>query len=325
MRLLPLLAILLLTSGCGFPSFLITPVSNTTELKEITVEKSPKFFSSDKIAIVEVEGMLMNMRTGGLLQPQENKVSLFVQQLDTISKDSSVKAVVLRINSPGGTVTASDTMYQTLVNFKKKTHKPVIASTQDLCASGAYYVACGADTIVAHPTSVIGSIGVVFQTFNLEGTMNKIGAQSDAIKSGPFKDMGSPFRPMRPDEREVMQTIVNEYYARFVGVVNAHHQFATPEIRETTTDGRVFSGAQAVALGLADKSGTLDDAIALAKEVTKAPNAKVVMYKRPYGYSGSIYASAPIDPPRANVTTLNLPGVTDTLPTGFYYLWEPGK
>ncbi len=325
MRRLTLLAILLFTQGCGFPSLLITPVSNPTDLEETTVRKSDKAFVSDKIAIVEVEGTLLNARTGGILQPQENKVSLFVQQLEAIEKDSDVKAVVLRINSPGGTVTASDTMYQTLINFKKKTKKPVIASTQDICASGAYYVACGADTIVAHPTSVIGSIGVVFETFNLQGTMAKIGVTTDAIKSGPYKDMGSPFRAMRPEEREVMQNIVDEYYARFVGVVSAHHAFASDDIRKTATDGRVFSGTQAVAMGLADKTGTLDDAIALAKEAGKAPNAKVIMYKRDYGYSGSIYASAPTEPPKANVTTLNLPGVSDSLPTGFYYLWEPGR
>ncbi len=240
-----------LPHGCGFPSLLITPVSNPAELEETTVRKSDKSFAKDKIAIVEVEGTLINARTGGFLQPQENKVSLFVQELETIEKDTDVKAVVLRINSPGGTVTASDTMYQQLINFKKKTHKPVIASTQDLCASGAYYVACGSDVIVAHPTSVIGSVGVIFETFNLQGTMAKIGVTTDAIKSGPYKDMGSPFRAMRPEERDVMQNIVDEYYARFVGVVNAHHAFASDEIRKTTTDGRVFSGSQAVAMGLA--------------------------------------------------------------------------
>ena len=113
--------------GCGMPSLLITPVQNTSRLEEIQVAEG-KGWSQPKIALIEVEGMLMNARTGGFLQPTENVVSLFTQQLDTAAKDPAVKAIVLRVNSPGGTVTASDTMYQMLLRFKNQTHKPVIAS-----------------------------------------------------------------------------------------------------------------------------------------------------------------------------------------------------
>ena len=167
--LMLIVPLLVLAAGCGTPSLLITPVANTQRLDEIEVEPG-KGWSAGKIAIIEVEGMILNARTGGFMQPQENKLSLFVEQLNAAKQDPSIKAIVLRINSPGGTVTASDTMYEAVIKFKEETNKPVIASTQDMACSGAYYIACASDTIVAHPTSVVGSIGVIFHTFDVEGT-----------------------------------------------------------------------------------------------------------------------------------------------------------
>jgi len=303
------------------PSFLVTPVENSTRLEEQTVTEGQGFTSS-KIAIIEVEGMISNVKSGGLLQPSENSVSLFTQEMEKAAKDPSVKAVVLRVNSPGGTVTASDIMYETVIRFKEKTHKPVVASMQDVAASGAYYVSCSADKIVAHPTSIVGSIGVIFETFNIEGTLDKIGAKTDAIKSGPLKDMGSPFKPLDPRARELMQGMVNEYYKRFVGIVTSQRTINS-EMLATATDGRVFSGTRAVEVGLVDRTGLLNDAIDEAKAMSKAPDAKVIIYRRPYGYGGAIYAQSAIQPPTANVMELKIPGLHDPLPSGFYYLWMP--
>jgi protease IV len=313
----------LFAGGCGMPSFLVTPVQNSSALEEQTVREG-KRFGAPKIALIEVEGMISNMKSGGFLQPQENHVSRFIQEMEMAEKDPSVKAVVLRVNSPGGTVTASDIMYETLLRFKQQTHKPVVASLQDLAASGAYYISCGADKIVAHPTSVVGSIGVIFNTFNFEGTMAKIGAKSEAIKSGPLKDMASPFRELDVESRQVMQGIVDEYYHRFVGVVTTNRPVSKEtEKLKMVTDGRVFSGTRAVELGLADRTGLLDDAIDDAMKMANAPGAKVVAYRRPYGYSGSIYAQGAVPAPQASVMELKLPGVHDPLPSGFYYLWNP--
>jgi protease-4 len=326
MKRLVLAALLsLFASGCGTPSFLVTPVQNTSSLDEQTV-RAGKGFGAPKIAIVEVEGMIANMKSGGFMQPAENQVSRFAQELEKAAKDPAVKAVVLRVNSPGGTVTASDIMYETLVRFKQQTHKPVVASLQDLAASGAYYVSCGADKIVAHPTSVVGSIGVIFNTFNLEGTLAKIGAKTDAIKSGPLKDMGSPFRELDVESRAVMQGMVDEYYQRFIAVVTSNRPIKESATVKMVTDGRVFSGTRAVELGLADRTGLLDDAIEEAMKLANAPNAKVVIYRRPYGFSGSIYAQGTVGQPQANgggVMELKIPGVHDPLPSGFYYLWNP--
>jgi protease-4 len=321
-----------MVSGCSAPSFLVTPVSSSQTLNEEVVQEE-RGFGAGKIAIIEVEGMLANARVGGLLQAGENKLSLFTQELEKAETDPDVKAIVLRVNSPGGTVTTSDTMYQQIKRFKAHTHKPVIACTQEVTASGAYYVCCAADRIVAHPTSVVGSIGVIFSNFDATDGLAKLGIQSRAVHSGTLKEMGSPFKHETPLEQRVMQEMVNEYYIRFTSVVKSNR----PNVQETPPpppakdpsdyagvfSGRVWSGAKAVELGLADQLGLLDDAIDVARSAARAPRAKAVLYKRPYGYSGSIYAETETPRPQANVIQLNLPGAQSILPTGFYYLWQP--
>jgi len=310
----------------------VTPVADTTTLEEEQVQPGSGW-GAGKIAIIEVQGLLSDSRSGGLLGlgPSENKLSLFVQQLDKAEKDSDVKAIVLRVNSPGGTVTASDTMYELVQRFKTKTHKPVVASTEEVAASGAYYVCCSADRIVAHPTSLIGSIGVIFEDFDVTDGLGKIGVQSRTIHSGTLKEMGSPFKHPTALEDQVMREMVDEYYQRFTAVVKQNR----PMVKETVPppsqpmdyqgvfSGRVFSGETAVKLGLADQTGLLGDALDVARQMAHAPNASVVLYKRPYGYGGSIYAQSQAPAPQANVLQLNIPGAQSILPTGLYYLWEP--
>ena len=311
-------------AGCGTPSFLITPVAGSSDLNEVTVQSGKGLFQ-DKIAIIEVEGTLANVKTGGLLSPSENVLSQFVQELGKAADDSSVKAVVLRVNSPGGTVSASDAMYQIVQRFKAQTHKPVVASAMELDASGAYYVTCAADKIVAQPTSLVGSIGVIFETVNLQGTMQKIGLATRSYKSAAHKDIGSPFRPSTPDEDAIFQGIIDEYYARFKNIVLTNRHLHDDDTFTMITDGRVFSGQRACELGLVDQVGLLEDAIDLAKKLAKTPNAQTIAYKHPYGYSGSIYAVEQTPPPAAqsNVLHLDLPESASILPSGFYYIWKP--
>jgi len=321
-----------MVAGCGAPSFLVTPVANSNTLEEQEVE-SGEGWAPGKVAIIGVEGMLANVRSGGFLQASENPLSLFTQEMKRAEDDAAVKAVVLRVNSPGGTVTTSDAMFQIVQRFKAKTHKPVVAAAQEVDASGAYYVSCAADKIVAQPTSVVGSIGVIFETMEFSGTLDKLGIRADAIKSGTLKDMGSPFKALEPDERSVMQGMVEEYFGRFVTVVRSNRSVKESPAELTkyaqagyggVFSGRVFSGDRARELGLIDQTGLLEDAVKLAKRMGGAPHAAVVMYKRPYGYGGSIYADTRTPLPQANVLRLELPGERGLLPTGFYYLWQPG-
>lgn len=311
-------------AGCGSPSLLITPVANTNELKEEQVQPAAGW-SKDKIAIIEIEGLISNSRSAGLLSPGENSVSLFAQQLEAAERDRNVKAIVLRINSPGGTVTGSDTIYQLLRRYKQRTGRPIIASAQEVAASGAYYIAIAADAIVVQPTSVVGSIGVIFNTFEFSGTMAKLGVRGDAIKSGHFKDIGSPYKPLAADERALMQEIVDEYFIRFTNLVRERRPGIPTDVFTKATDGRVVSGEQSVAWGMADRTGLLADAIDLAREKSGAKGAKAILYKRPFGYSGSIYASTSDPQLSANVMKLSLPDAATPLPGGFYYVWDAGR
>jgi protease-4 len=338
LRALAVVAVGLLAGGCSLPSFLVTPVGNSSALDEQQVQPG-KGWGPGKIAIIEVEGMLVNARNGGAgllgfnFGSSENPMSKFVQQMEAAEKDSAVKAVVLRINSPGGTVTSSDTMYEVVRRFREKTGKPVVASTQEVCASGGYYVACAADKIVAQPTSVLGSIGVIFEAVNFKGTADKLGVTVNAVKSGYLKDLGSPWKTLKDDEKAVMQELVDEYFARFVALVRKRRpvtETAATDLNDYKKDGyagvysgRVFSGAKAVELGLADKTGLLTDAIDDARALAKAPNASAVMYMRPYGFGGSIYADTSMPAPQSNAVQLALPAAATPLPAGFYYIWRP--
>jgi len=315
------LFLLAATVGCGSPSFLITPVKATADLEEVQL-RGGTGWGGGKIVIINLDGMIANAQTGGLLQPSENPMSLFQQQLDKISGDSDVKGLVLRVNSPGGTVSGSDAMYTLLMRYKHRTHVPVVASVQELCASGAYYISCAADRIVTQPTSVVGSVGVIFETFDASGTMQKIGLKAEPIKSGTNKDMGSPFKPLGNPEREIMQGMVNEYFDRFKSIVREHRAIKDADFA-LVSDGRVFSGTRSVEIGLADQTGLLEDAIDLCRSMAHAPGAKVVTFRRPYAYNGSIYANSSIPAPQTNVLQLQLPGERSLLPSGFYYLWQP--
>ena len=318
---LSLMAALFLT-GCT-PSFLITPVSGNSELVESTVRRGEGFFQK-KIAIIPIEGTIINARRPSLMDSGENSVSLLTQQLQRAEDDASVVAIVLRVNSPGGTVTASDTMYRLISDFKSRSKKPVVASVQEVCASGGYYAALAADEIMVQPTSIVGSIGVIYTSFDFEGTLGKIGARSYVIKSGALKDMGSPLKQMTAEEREVMQAMIMEYFHRFQGVVQTRRGLNADELA-AVSDGRVFTGENAMKLKLVDRIGTLEEAIVLATQKAGVKNAKSVLYIRPFGYGGSIYASNQVPAPEAKSSPLlSIPMMEEMLPSGFYYIWRPG-
>jgi protease-4 len=311
-----------LSTGCG-PSggFLVRPVSGKQDLAETVVASDKGLLILDKIAVVDVDGLLMNERNEGFWGGGENPVSLFVEKLQKAEDDPAVRAVIVRINSPGGGVTASDIMYQRLVRFRQERKVPVVAVIEDLGASGGYYVACGADRIVAHPTSVTGSIGVIVQTFSLAGTLAKLGISTDAVTSGKFKDMASPLKPLDPADRKVLQGMVDEFYQRFVGVVaKARPKLSLEQVR-ALADGRVFTGEQAMANGLVDQVGTMEDAVAVAKQQAGRKRVKVVMYHRPLGYRATVYSQAGPPAPQVNLLNLNVTDLAFFSRPRLLYLW----
>jgi len=317
---------LLFLPACGPTSFLITPVPVSRELEEsVLLRESP--WASKKLAVVDVDGMLKNGRDRSLTGVEgENPVSLFKEKLDKAAGDPRVKAVVVRINSPGGSVTASDLMYGELRAFRQRSGKPVIACLLDVGASGGYYVACAADRIYAHPTTVTGSIGVILITPEFSGTMEKLGVRAHIFKSGPLKDAGSMFRPMTDEDRSLLSGMIMEMYDRFLDVVRQSRPQLSEDHLRALADGRVFLGPEAKDQGLIDEVGTLEDALAAAKSAAGLGRQRVlvVQYARPLAHRPNVYARTDDAPAQVNLINIELPEWLRSASPQFLYLWAPG-
>ena len=207
---------------------------------------------NDKILLVDVSGMISSEDKESFYT-YPSMIATIKEELTRASRDESVKALVLRINTPGGTVTASDIIHHELKLFKASRKIPVIASIMDVGASGGYYIASAADRILAHPSTVTGSIGVIMLTVNAHGLLEKVGVEATAITSGPRKDMGSPFRVMTPEERGIFQALIDSFYQRFLSVVQDGRPNLQMEQIKKLADGRIYTGDQAKAAGLVDE------------------------------------------------------------------------
>lgn len=311
-------------AGCGQTAFHVELVPTDRQLKETRIQKDAGLFVFDKIAIIEVDGLLENRRKGGLLRSGENPVSLFIEKLDKAAADRSIKAVVLRLDSPGGTVAASDIMYHSLMEFRQQTGKPVIACILGIGCSGAYYIACGCDGIIAQPSGVVGNIGTIFQTFSVAGTMEKIGVKAVTIKSGDLKDLASPLHNLSDEEQKVLQGIIEHLSEQFFEVVRNGRKKIDEQKMAELSDGRVFTAEQALQQRLIDRVGYLDDGIKWAKEMAGVKKSQVVIYHRPSSYISNAYSL-----PAANadsigpLVNLKLPDWLDAGGTQFLYLWQP--
>ncbi|MDA8376707.1 MAG: signal peptide peptidase SppA [Planctomycetia bacterium] len=317
--------ILLFSSGCGDRTIQISLVPTHGGIHPRLVHKSRHWFVSNRVAIINISGMLLD-GSDGLLGGGHNPVSDLKQTLDHIAHDPRVKAVILRMNTPGGTVTASTMMYHEILAFKKRTRMPVIASMMDLCASGGYYVSCAADYQMAYPTTITGSIGVIVQLFNFHRALHYLGIQAPVFVSGPNKDTGSPFHAMTPENRKLIQGFVTQFYARFVRIVKTTHPDVNPADWPKLADGRPLTGQDAFHDHLINGLGGLEAAIKLAKKMAHIRHANVVLYRRYSQASGSIYARSHIPEPRGqqfNLMNLNLNGadMTTLLHPNFFYLW----
>jgi protease-4 len=222
------------------------------------------FALGDKIAVVNIRGVITSSRD-------------IVAQIDTFKEDDDVKAIILRINSPGGGVGPSQEIYREVLRAKEK--KKIIASMESVGASGGYYVACASDVIVANPGTITGSIGVVMEFSNVEDLLKKIGFRSYVIKSGKHKDIGSPLREMTPEERLILQGVIDNVHSQFVRAVAEGRNMEEGKVRRIA-DGRIFSGEQAKELGLIDRLGGLQDAIEIAAEMVGIKGKPTVIYPK---------------------------------------------
>jgi protease-4 len=320
-RWLALLLAALVLSGCFFSVGNVGLLDRDRSLDETTVEGE----GHDKVLLVDVSEVITDTPTRhafGLVE-EESTLARIESELRRAADDDRVRALVLRINSPGGGATASDQIYSEIVRFKRERKVPVIAALGDLAASGGYYVACAGDRIVAHPTTVTGSIGVLLMNFNVEGLLGKIGVRNETYKAGAHKDLLSPLRGATPEERRIIQAILDSMHARFIGVVRESRPALDPARVPELTDGRIFTAEQAVAAGLVDEIGDLRRAIALAERAAGIEKARVVMYHRPSDSKENIYSAAAGMPAQVNLMPIDL-GVLAGRGPRFMYLWAPG-
>ena len=254
------------------------------------------------IAVVPVQGLIMEMPS----EDAEGKGSLtrlklLLKELKKPETLKNLKGVLLLVDSPGGGVTTSDVMYHELSRFKKETSLPVLALFQDVAASGGYYVSMSADHIMAHQTSLTGSIGVISQFYNVSELVKKLGVKVNTIKSlnfknkESFKDMGSPYRPMRPEEEKILQDLVTEMWQRFTHVVaeGRKGQLTLEEVQKLA-DGRIYTAPQALKLKLIDSIGYPDDAYSKIRDMAKADNAKIVRFSKEKSWEDLFNAQAKV-------------------------------
>ncbi|OPY59697.1 MAG: putative signal peptide peptidase SppA [Pelotomaculum sp. PtaU1.Bin035] len=231
---------------------------------------------SDKgeVGVIYVEGAIAAGRGGAGVFGSGASSGEIAAILRKAARTPEIKAVVIRLNSPGGTPVASQEIGLEMERLKRS-GKKVVASMGDVAASGAYWVAAGADQIVANPGTLTGSIGVIMQTSNLQGLYDKLGIGTETFISGPHKDMGSPSRPVTPEERAIFQSMIDDIYSQFLDVVAEGRHKDVSEIRPLA-DGRVFTGRQAKELGLVDRLGDFHDAVLLAGELAGIPGEPAV-------------------------------------------------
>ncbi len=211
----------------------------------------------DRIEVINLNGPIVDKDEEGLFSMNRSPYSS-VKKLKKILKNDKVKGVLIRINSPGGTVGTSQEICQAVSQVAAE--KPVVTSMGDICASGGYYIACASNKIVANPGTLTGSIGVIFNMMNVKGLADKVGIEPKVIKSGPYKDIASMFRPMTEDERKILQDLIDDSYDQFVTAVSQGRKMKM-EVVKKLADGRIYSGRQALKNGLVDKLGSYNDAL----------------------------------------------------------------
>jgi protease-4 len=300
----------------------LVPVAQAGAVRPVIVQPGEP---AARVAVIDVDGILLNTPFTGPYAVGENPVALFREKLDAAAADPCVTAVVLRINSPGGGMAASLAMRADLERFRATCGKPVVACLLDLGTGGAYYLASAADQIVVTPATVTGGIGVIINLFNLRDVMAQFNIIPQPIKAGENIDIGTSARALRDDERELLQAMADEFHQK----LKMDIQQSRPGINRSaeTFDGRIFTGSQAVARGLADRLGDLDAAIQLAAAMGRpeCPSAtpQVILYRRANDPAHSIYAVTANTPLQAAGLLLNIPGLERSrLPT-FLSLWQP--
>jgi protease-4 len=285
---LTVLAIVFIVSSGNSMRTVVKPSAPRFE-ESVVVDSKPGKDTKDpdaKIALIYLRGVISAAEPGTLGETMVDDLKI---QLEQAATDEKIKAIVLYVDSPGGEVTASDSIYNAVRKvrdggFGPKTKKPVVVYMGSLAASGGYYVSCAGNWLMANETTLTGSIGVIMQSLNYQQLFGKLGLETITFKSGQFKDMLSGSRELTQEERDYVQKMVMDSYAKFVGIVARERKLNEDELRHGLADGRVISGKDAKAANLINATGELEDAYAKAMELGNARGAAVIRYESPFKF-----------------------------------------
>lgn len=306
-------------TGCATPRINIFPDA-TQPLQEFVLQGEAR----DKILVIPIRGTISDAPDEGLFRDKPSLVEEVVAQLRKAEKDKNIRAVVLKIDSPGGTVTGSDILYEEITSFKKKTGAKVVTAMMDVTASGGYYVALAGDVIYAHPTTITGSVGVLYLRPQVVGLMNKIGVDVDANKSGKYKDMGSPFRKITEEEERIIEEMIDSLGERFIQLISDRRNLDQKMLGEIAT-ARIYLAPAALQLGLVDKIGYLPDALDEAQRIAGiSKDSRVIAYRRTKYGNDTIYNTVTMGSTREWMMETAVLKALPLLQSGFYYLWYPG-
>lgn len=326
-------SLLVLALGACMPSkFVIDLDPEVGRLYEQTLVTGDNASSSSmKIALIRVDGFIANTPMPAPFGMAPNPTDELVRRLDMASTDPLVRGVVVVVNSPGGTITGAESMYDEIVRFRERTGKPVVVSMGEVATSGGYYVALAGDHVYAHPTTLTASIGVLMQMFNISEGLSMIGIRARSLTSGANKAMASPLEPEVEAHYQILQGITDEFFERFLDRVVERRASFDRDAHQWAIDGRVMSGARAHEIGLVDDLGGVRDAFARAKELSELDVARLVRYTparlrssaSPFVGSAQESATPLVHASSSIVGESGGLGVLDLAP-GFYYLWVPG-
>lgn len=311
--------IVLFLIGCEAPRIRIFP-RHSDPLREYTLEGTEK----GKLIVIPIRGMISDAPRKQLIGTRPSILQEIVSQLRKAENDPDVKAVLLKIDSPGGSVIASDLIYNEIMAFKQRKKVKIVAAMMGVAASGGYYIALPADFIMAHPTTVTGSVGVLFLSPNVSGLLEKIGVDVNVSKTGKNKDMGSPFRQVTGEEQEIIQGIIDRLGAQFLDRIAEHRKLEPNKLKEISS-ARIYLADDALQLGMIDSIGYLDEAVIQAKKLADLPeDARVVVYRRTEYPDDNLYNTSlsRYEGRGPSLISLDLPGSMASLQTGFYYLWQ---
>lgn len=273
-----------------------------------------------EIAVLPVAGAITDSASGGAFSASGATPGALRSQLQQAEDDPNVEAVILEVNSPGGGVVPSDAMYRLVEDFKDETDKPVVASMGSTAASGGYYISAAADTIVANPSTTTGSIGVIFNYTNFSEALDKIGVDPEPLTTGEFKDLASPSDELSQQERDILNSQIEQSYDQFVSAIVAGRDLTEERVRELG-DGRTYTGQQAAENGLVDELGGLEAAASEARNLADIDQAEVVRYEESPGLLESVQARIAPEEPEA-VQIMESAGIEPT--PEMQYLYRPG-